>query len=98
MEEIKEEQVQRCKRSQNAASHYKQEDVELLLTLLDFPGNTCSSECDDRAHQDQSNIYSVNTKVVADTQSAHPRTSVVELIAGEGCLKLQKHFDCQHCG
>ena len=73
MEEVEEEQVERGEGAQDAARHDQQQDVELLLALLDLPGDAGRGEGDDGAHQDQADVDAVHADVVADAQAASPR-------------------------
>src|SRR6266581_5790507 len=50
VEEIEEEEVERCKCAQNTAGHHEQQDVKFFLTGFDFPGGAGGGEGDDGGH------------------------------------------------
>ena len=78
VEEIKEKQVERRKRAEDAAGHHEQQDVKFLFARLDFPRAARGGERDDRAHQNQADIQAVHADVIADAERFDPRNLLLE--------------------
>ena len=95
MEEVEEEQVQRCERAQNPAGHQQQQNVKFLFTVLDFPGDTGCGKSHNCTHQNKAHIDAVHADVIADAQRRHPGNALFELVASRPRLELQEHLNCQ---
>src|ERR1039457_5952487 len=91
VQEIEEEQVERRERAQDTAAHYQQQDVEFLLTRLDFPRAARGGEGDNRAHQNQTDIQAVHADVIADAERFDPLDLLLELVAVRAGNELAEH-------
>ncbi len=95
VEEVEEEQVERSEGPEDSARHDEEQYVELLLALLDFPGNTGRREGDDGTHQYQADVDAVHADVVTDAESGYPGKELLELVALSAGLELQEHLQRQ---
>ena len=99
VQEIKEEQIQRRKRAEDAAGHHEQQDVKFLFARLDFPRAERGGERDNRAHQNQADVQAVHADVIADAERFDPRNLLHKLIAvrvHRRAGELAEHFHRQH--
>ena len=78
VQEIKEEQVERRERAEDAAAHHQQQDVKFLFARLDFPRAARGREGDDGAHQNQADVQAVHADVIADAERFDPRNLLLE--------------------
>ena len=101
MQKIKEEQIQRRESAEDAARHHQQEDIKLLLPRLNFPRAKRGRKGDDGSHQNQADIQSIHTDVVADAQRGDPGNLIHETVSvpvRDGAAVGTKHFNRQHGG
>ncbi len=99
VQEIKEEQIQRCERTKDAAGHHEQQDVKFLFARLDFPRAKRGGEGNYRAHQNQADVQAVHTDVITDAQRFDPGDLLHETITvgiHRRAGVLAKHLHREH--
>ena len=96
VQEIKEEQIERCECAEDAAGHHQQQDVKFLFARLDFPRAERGGEGDNCAHQNQADAQAIHADVRADAERFDPRNLLFELKAVRAGHELRKHRHRQH--